>query len=218
MDLLMYLEGWDGACDGKERLILIAKHLKDRDLILLHEMIHGYEFMLEPYLCYHQFVLIKLYEKLLLQIPNLNKIIAWDMHNENTVYHSPLFLLKSLDLDIRLKQPIGTVYNYHRQYVFKKFNPYAVKYRLLNANPPRKYRELKRQLRFSTVAEAKEFIVSYQRERMQKAVPKMIGFFPELLRPKPREYSIFKTDNNKYTILIKTIRDEEVLDSSSISP
>lgn len=219
MRSLVYLEGYYGFCNVKERLIAIAEPLKDHDPTLLHEMIHGYESMLEPYVGYHQFVLIKLYEKLLLQIPNLNKIIAWDMHNENTVYHSNLFLLKSLDLDIRLKQPFGTVYGYYREYEFRRFNPYAVKYRLLNANQPSKYNELQRQLRFPTVAEAKDFIVKYQTERMEKAIPKMVGFFPELWRPKPMEYYIFKRDtNNKYTNLIETIRDEEVLDSSSISP
>ncbi len=217
MRSLVYLEGYYGFCNGKERLIAIAEPLKDDDLTLLHEMIHGYESMLEPYIGYHQFALIKLHEKLSLQIPNLYKIIEWDMHTKNTVYHSPLFLLKSLDLDIRLKQPFGSVYCYGREYYFRTFNPYAAKYRLLNANPPSKYKELIRQLRFSTVAEAKDFIIRYQTERMEKAKPKMVGFFPELFQPKPIEYCIFKRDsNNRYTNLIETIRDEEVLDSLSI--
>jgi hypothetical protein len=207
-----------GFCSGKERIIGIAESMKDNVPNLVHEMIHGYESMLEPYAGYHQFVLIKLYEKLSVQITNLNKIIEWDMHTKNTVNHSPLFLLKSLDLDIRLKEPLGTVYCYDREYEFKRFNSYAVKYRLLNSNPPRKYNEFYGQLRFPTVVKAKEFIVRYQRKRIKKAIPKMIGFFPELSRPKPMEYSIFKIDkNNRYTILIETIRDEEVLDSLSIS-
>lgn len=207
-----------GCCGGEEKIIGIAESVEDYDPTLLHEMIHGYEFMLEPYPCYHQYVLIKLYEKLSIQIPNLYKFFTWDLHINNTVNHSPLFLLKSLDLDIRLKLPYGTVYGYGREYVFRKFNPYAVKYRPLNSNEATKYYEFFGGSRFRTVDEARDFIQEYQRKRIKKAKSKMIGFFPELARPKPLEYSIYKMDkDNRYTNLIETIKDKDILDSCSMS-
>lgn len=202
-----------GYCDEEKRLIGIARSQIDDDSNLLHEMIHGYEFMLKPYLEYHQYIMIKLYEKISLQIPNLDKIIKWDIHTDNLVYHSPLLLLKSLELDIKLQQPFGTVYCYGRERYFRQFAPYTVKYKLLNTNPTGKYKSLTRYWRFYTKAEARDFIVEYQKERMEKAKPKMVGFFPELFRPKPIEYGIFKIDSNgRYSKLIELFRDEDVLD------
>jgi len=206
-----YPIGWKGVCHRKERLIEISDLNKDDDSILLHEMIHAYESMLRPHESYHQFVLIKLHEKLLTKIPKLTKIMRWDLHTENRVFHTPLFLLKSLDLDIRLNQPLGTVYDYNREINFRKFNPYSVKYRHINIDPPGEYHEINRQWRFATVGEAKDFILEYHKARMEEGERKMVGFFPELGRPKPIEYYVFKrNDNNKYTILKKTIKEEEI--------
>ncbi len=45
----MHSVGWHGSCNGKEQLILIAENHEDKEYTLLHEMIHGYEFMLVLY-------------------------------------------------------------------------------------------------------------------------------------------------------------------------
>ena len=43
------LYGWRGECDSTYNLIKIEESYKDDDGILIHEMIHAYEFMLEKY-------------------------------------------------------------------------------------------------------------------------------------------------------------------------
>jgi len=50
---------------------------------------------------------------LLPKIPKLEEMILIDIHIGNYV-HSPFFMLKSLDLDLRLKKPLGTIYSYGR--------------------------------------------------------------------------------------------------------
>jgi len=219
MNTFMYVQGNYGFCDGKKRLIFIAEDLIDCDSNLLHEMIHGYEFMLEPYQCYHQFVLIKLYQKLSLQIPNLNKIIKWDMHPKNTVYHSPLFLLKSLDLDIRLKQPFGTVYSYNREYYFTKSNPYAVKYKIFNKFKSKRFQTLYIYDRCATIKEAKKSIKNHQQNRLQNFNTeqekvnnsRIKPFFKDMMYLPPIEYYIYKKDGkNKFTILIETISEKNI--------
>lgn len=111
-------EDWDGHCNHKERLITIVKSEKKNIYMLLHEMIHAYEFMLEENCeMYKQFLLIDLYERLLIKVPDLKKKMKLDLHSMLRV-HSPLFMLKSLDLDIRLNKPLGTVYAYGREEIF----------------------------------------------------------------------------------------------------
>ena len=111
-----------GYCDETERVICIDKDRTDNDLALLHEMIHAYIGMLASH--YHQFLTLKLYLKLQSQIPRLVELLTLDIHNRigcRDSGHGPLFVLKSLDLDLRLDKPLGTVYSYGRQEIYKDF-------------------------------------------------------------------------------------------------
>jgi hypothetical protein len=109
-----------GVCYGKERIIKISEQHKDDDITLLHELIHAYEVMLGQYSRFEQFLVLKLYEKLLPRIPNLMELVILDNHRDLIVQqHNPLFMLKSLDLDLRLEKTLGTVYSYERDDLLK---------------------------------------------------------------------------------------------------
>lgn len=113
---------YHGRCNGMEHLIEITQsHIKDKGIIL-HEMIHAYEYILQyktPVLC--ELLLLRLYEKLKTLIPDLNERIAShsELYGQSKVtyyggYHGILFFLKSLDLDIRCGYNLGTVCGYGR--------------------------------------------------------------------------------------------------------
>ncbi len=109
----------------KEKLIIVTD--KDNDNILLHEMIHAYEVELRKKSeCHRQYIIIRLTEKLLPKINDLIKIISFDhrpdqrIQDEQLLIHNPLFILKSLELDITLKQPIGTIFGYEKEKDYKK--------------------------------------------------------------------------------------------------
>lgn len=114
---------FDGLCNSKDQVIEIKKEKGHKNLILLHEMIHAYEDMLsEEAEVYKQYIILRLHQKLLPKIPDLMNLITRDCHRDQAV-HSILFLLKSLDLDLRLKKPLGTVYAYGRK---KDFTPWKI--------------------------------------------------------------------------------------------
>jgi hypothetical protein len=107
----------DGICRVSSRTILLKKGLPKRRIVpvLLHEMIHAYEFQLsQPR---RELILVYLYGRLAKKLgePRLQAFI--DLHTHGALYvpdHSLLFLLKSLDLDVRLKKAFGTVAAYGR--------------------------------------------------------------------------------------------------------
>lgn len=101
-----------GRCNSKERLIEINESNKDDETTLLHELIHAYESMLSE--GFKQYLLIDLYERLLPQVPRLKELLTSEMHcfSYRRIGHTPLFILKSLDLDLRLNRPLGTIYGY----------------------------------------------------------------------------------------------------------
>ncbi len=109
----------DGCCMPYINVIEVRRNVSELRVVLLHEMIHAFESILgrSQIENYKQYVIIKLYEKLSKRIPNLRKMIATDMHRYMQV-HSPLFMLKSFDLDLRLKQRLGTIYRYGREEMF----------------------------------------------------------------------------------------------------
>lgn len=112
-------ENVNGRCEQPIKQIRIKPGLKDEDLILMHEMIHAFEFLLKDFSQeYLQYVTIQLYRKIRPKVRNVMSILTFDMHKYFKV-HSPLFMLKSLDLDIELKKPLGTVYGYGRADIFK---------------------------------------------------------------------------------------------------
>lgn len=114
-------KGYAGKCFPNTQEIRIAESHKRDDYVLLHEMIHAYESMLSDirYEQYKHFLIIELYEKLSPSIPDLKKLIIRDIHTLDHV-HNPLFFLKSIDLDSRLKEPLGTIYGYGRKELFKE--------------------------------------------------------------------------------------------------
>ncbi|EFI36135.1 hypothetical protein Dthio_PD3588 [Desulfonatronospira thiodismutans ASO3-1] len=114
-------KGYAGKCFPKSCTIKIAEEYKDNDIVLLHEMIHAFECMLFKHEFFFQYVLIKLYKKLSEQVPNLDELLMFDQHVDSIV-HSPLFCLKSIDLDLRLNQEIGTTYAYEREELFRPDN------------------------------------------------------------------------------------------------
>lgn len=110
---------YDGYFDSKEQLLCISKECLDDDVIL-HEMIHLHEFVINGLpLFYHDTLLWALYTDLRKEIDNLDRIISSHAHilSGQKTYnkgglHDILFLLKSLDLDIKMGYSLGTVFRY----------------------------------------------------------------------------------------------------------
>jgi hypothetical protein len=106
------LEGCHAQCDLGRKQIDIQKKYKNDKPTILHEMIHAYESMIPEH--YRQYLVAMLYRKLSRKVDNLHRKLSTDSHIYLKV-HTPLFLLKSFDLDLRLKKPLGTVYAYGRK-------------------------------------------------------------------------------------------------------
>lgn len=113
---------YSGQCNSLEHTISITRsHVFDKTVIL-HEMIHAYEAILEQHesiLC--EYLLLALYKKLLPTIPDLDERLVKhsEIYGQRCVsssggYHGLLFYLKSLDLDIRCGYDLGTVCGYGR--------------------------------------------------------------------------------------------------------
>ena len=83
---------------------------EDLDLTLLHELIHAFEFIMPD--THKQYVTLRLFQKLEPLIPGLLDKIEADLHTQSSE-HTLLFLLKSLDLDLRLNKPPGTIYSHN---------------------------------------------------------------------------------------------------------
>lgn len=110
-----------GACEYDDRCIIIGSTCANDDYILLHEMIHAYEGMLGQgwTKIYQQVLTLLLYEKLKDRFSDLLSIVKaaakTDQAERTGFVHSPLFLLKSLDLDDRLGLPWGTIHGYEQR-------------------------------------------------------------------------------------------------------
>ena len=110
----------EGICDPKVNTIWIDAENLHNDITLLHEMIHAYDSVLyKTFSAHRDYVVLKLYEKLRITIPDLLQLITIDLHTGN-ITHSLLFMLKSLDLDLRLDKPLGTVYSYGRERLYER--------------------------------------------------------------------------------------------------
>ena len=117
-DLPDYVGGYYDNTDGEREFCVSVTHENDEDLIL-HELIHLHEDVLSSFPFYRDVVFISLYWDLKAKIPDLDTMIrdyltGWsktelsDLGGENSV----LFFLKSLDLDLRKGQELGTVFGY----------------------------------------------------------------------------------------------------------
>ena len=101
-----------------DQLLVIGEAALGDDAVLLHEMIHLHQYALmdRRYPVQADAVLRGLYGSLRDQIPELDDIIIARMDILNSGKgagdHDLLFLLKSLDLDLRMGYPLGTVCGY----------------------------------------------------------------------------------------------------------
>lgn len=65
-------DNFDGECTGFWKVInIVSSRMNNR--VLLHEMIHAYEYALSDYKIEYEYLMIKLYQKLLSKIPKPNK-------------------------------------------------------------------------------------------------------------------------------------------------
>lgn len=120
-------EDTEGQFNPGEKTITLIPEKVDDDATLFHEMIHLHEELINTLpMYYHDMLLWSLYADLKNKIEDLDKVITDHAYllSGNTIYesggtHDILFLLKSLDLDIRKGYPLGTVFAYGRQDLFK---------------------------------------------------------------------------------------------------
>lgn len=109
-----------GQYNFETRTITIDTKSQDSDSVLLHEMIHVYEHVIDEHLAYYRdAIFICLYRDLKNRIPNLDDIILEHGHiyNQNEIatiggIHSIFFLLKSFDIDTKMNYPLGTTFDY----------------------------------------------------------------------------------------------------------
>ena len=93
-------------------------------------MIHLYEsFINELSWSRHDMLVWALFQDLREKIPALDEIVNHHSHQLTQANlesaggnHDLLFLLKSFDLDIRMDYPLGTVFAYGRQDLFKGYS------------------------------------------------------------------------------------------------
>jgi hypothetical protein len=109
---------WDGMCYPADCHIEITRSHRNDRITILHEMIHAYEAILTPYAMYKEWLMLRLYRDLSKKIRELDSYLSRNLHPDLYV-HGTLFALKSFDLDLRLKKPLGTVYAYGRDDLFK---------------------------------------------------------------------------------------------------
>lgn len=121
-------EECDGYTDIYNRTITIhRKHINDKN-ILLHEMLHAHEHIINSAVpVVRDILIIELYNHLKKHIQDLDKLIynhANLLHNLELTdmggNHSVLFMLKSLDLDLRLNNELFTVFGYDYTRNFKE--------------------------------------------------------------------------------------------------
>ena len=121
------VRGCDGYCKSKDLEIVIKKGMSEKEqrITLLHEMIHALE---DELTCtggcnevMREILLLYLYKKIVKRLgykktdtlmrAMTSSIFWYDVAGSG---HSILFTLKSLDLDIRLHLPYGSIFAYGR--------------------------------------------------------------------------------------------------------
>lgn len=112
-------------CDYDNKVIRLfrGRYEKDKIITLLHEMTHAYDNELNKYPTWRDYLLIYFYRKLCARLGGgrVNRMISLESHPDFYVSqgHNLLFVLKCLELDLRLKRKLGTVFAYGRP---KHFN------------------------------------------------------------------------------------------------
>ena len=118
--------GVGGYYNHQDQILCVTPDNLNRRTVL-HEMIHMHEDVInELPMYFHDMVYWALYSDLRKRIVNLDDIISGHAHllTGSSIYytgglHDILFLLKSFDLDIRMGEPLGTVFGYGRTDDFK---------------------------------------------------------------------------------------------------
>ena len=103
-----------------DKLIVINKSTINNDNVALHEMLHAHEqILLSINHIVRDTLLLELYKKLKPQIKNLDGIIDFHANINHNIElekiggeHSLLFLLKSLDIDLRRGNELFTIFGY----------------------------------------------------------------------------------------------------------
>ncbi len=116
------LDSYGGICNTESRTITIDPEYIDDQKVVLHEMIHAYisQFKGDQFAVFLECLLLRLYNELKIKIPDLESRIINHTHSlgqddfRGKGAHGLLFLLKSLDLDLRLNLPLGSVCGYGR--------------------------------------------------------------------------------------------------------
>lgn len=119
-----------GFFNSKELLLCIDRNSLEDDTVILHEMIHLHEFVINDLPMYfHDMLYWALYQDLRKKIPRLDEIIDGHAHilTGTSIYskgglHDILFLLKSFDLDIRMGYSLGTVFGYGKEKEFEAYD------------------------------------------------------------------------------------------------
>lgn len=121
--------GYCGYYNKEQQLLCISAESLGNKSIILHEMLHLHETLLEGLpLFYHDTLLWVLYINLRDKINNLDDLVSGYAHilNEQSIYnkgglHDILFLLKSFDLDIQMGYQLGTVFGYDMKELFRDY-------------------------------------------------------------------------------------------------
>lgn len=124
------IEKYDAILNKSSRSIIINRSCVNNQNIILHEMLHAHEQIINsinPII--RDTLIIELYNKLKKFITSIDEII----YNHANIYHnmqlteiggehSLLFLLKSLELDLRCNNELFTIFGYDYNRHFKMLN------------------------------------------------------------------------------------------------
>lgn len=109
-----------GVFEQEKQTLTVTPEVLEKNSTILHELIHLHEFVINSLPMYfHDMVYWALYKDLKKKIPELDDIITGHAHllTAKSIYkrgglHDTLFLLKSFDLDIRMRYKLGRVFGY----------------------------------------------------------------------------------------------------------
>ena len=116
-----------GQFNSLTKEMIIAPEWIHSDNVILHEMIHMYEDMIESQMPFFRDILfLVLYKSLEQRIPKLDdfitdhgQVLNQYAFNRTGGVHDILFLLKSFDLDIKQGYKLGTVFGYGMEGTFQ---------------------------------------------------------------------------------------------------
>ena len=118
-----------GGFDAKHQVLAVSPECLEKDSVILHEMIHMHEFVIDELPSYYRdTLLMQLHNDLLYGCPETNNKRLQGLEEVLKYYsllvnqvdidslggaHSILFLLKSLKLDMQMGYKLGTVFGYN---------------------------------------------------------------------------------------------------------